>query len=281
MFTHFKPITLAVSLLTALTTAYCIPINSGSTIHTKTFPSPSSTVYPSTVPTTSGTVRPSSVPTTSSSVPYGVMIQQCTQPGVIALTFDDGPFTYTPALLDMLAEFGAHATFFVNGEGTNFKYADYAAVMARIVDEGHQIGSHTFSHAHLTWISPDAVTEEMTTLESTFQTNIGRIPTYMRPPFLEVDDSVLSTLTDLGYHVIGTDLDTKDYANNNPSSIHNSVEHFRQGLDAGGSIVLAHDVHEQTVEVLAREMLTMVQERGLTAVPVGECLGDPEGSWYK
>lgn len=103
----------------------------------------------------------------------------------------------------------------------------------------------------------------MTTLEAVFQSNIGRIPTYMRPPYLEVDDSVLSTMTGLGYHVIGTDLDTKDYENNSPASIHTSVENFRQGLDAGGSIVLAHDVKEQTVEVLAREMLNMVQERGL------------------
>ncbi|PLN86316.1 glycoside hydrolase/deacetylase [Aspergillus taichungensis] len=289
MFTHFQPITLAVSLLTTLTTlttAYCVPVKSSSSssssvIHHKTFPTPSSTVRPNTIPTSGGTVRPSSVPTSSSTVPYGTVIQQCTQPGVIALTFDDGPFTYTPALLDILSEFNAHATFFVNGQGENFVYPEYSAVVSRIVEGGHQIGSHTFSHPHLTLISPDAVAKEMTTLESAFQTNIGRIPTYMRPPFLEVDDSVMSILTDLGYHVIGTDLDTKDYQNNDPTSIQNSVENFRQGLDAGGSIVLAHDTKQQTVEVLAREMLTMIQERGLVAVPVGECLGDPEGAWYK
>ena len=132
MFTHFKPITLVVSLLTTLTAASCIPIN------------PSDTVRPSTTPTPSGTARPSPVPTSSSTVPYGVMIQQCTQPGVIALTFDDGPYIYTPTLLDILSEYNAHATFFVNGEGPNFEYPDYSAVINRIVDEGHQIGSHTY-----------------------------------------------------------------------------------------------------------------------------------------
>lgn len=52
--------------------------------------------------------------TKSGNVPYGTPILSCTQKGVIALTFDDGPAQYTEALLDLLDSYGAKATFFIS-----------------------------------------------------------------------------------------------------------------------------------------------------------------------
>jgi peptidoglycan/xylan/chitin deacetylase (PgdA/CDA1 family) len=48
--------------------------------------------------------------------PVGVIINDCTTPGTVALTFDDGPFIYTESVLNQLAAAGAKATFFVNGQ---------------------------------------------------------------------------------------------------------------------------------------------------------------------
>lgn len=139
----------------------------------------------------------------------------------------------------------------------------------------------------------------MTQLEDALKQIIGVAPRYMRAPYFAVNDLVLGVMTDLGYHVIDASIDTKDYANDDPSLIGNSINNFKDGLNAGGNIVLAHDVHEQTVRALTPAMLDEIKSRGLTgmfhsshrlyfgnlltalAVTVGECLGDAKDLWYK
>lgn len=63
--------------------------------------------------------------------------------GNVYLTFDDGPSANTSSILDTLAQHGVKATFFVTGE---VEGEASAALMRRIVDEGHTIGIHTYSH---------------------------------------------------------------------------------------------------------------------------------------
>lgn len=75
-------------------------------------------------------------------VPVGSIITQCTKPGVIALTFDDGPYAFTTEALNTLNAAGFKATFFMNGQNWASIY-DYQSVVQRIYNEGHQIGSHT------------------------------------------------------------------------------------------------------------------------------------------
>lgn len=67
---------------------------------------------------------------------------ECTNPGVIAVTFDDGPYAFTDTVLDLFGEAGMKATFFLNGDNWASIY-DYKDTVQRAVDEGHQIGSHT------------------------------------------------------------------------------------------------------------------------------------------
>ena len=89
--------------------------------------------------------RAFAVPTISarqSSVPYGSVIYSCTQPGVVALTFDDGPFVYTEELLDSLAANGQKATFFINGQNWD-NINNHVSTIQRMVADGHQVGSHT------------------------------------------------------------------------------------------------------------------------------------------
>lgn len=109
----------------------------------------------------------------------------------------------------------------------------------------------------------NSIVKQMMGLETLFLQILGKIPTYMRAPFLEVDRLVLSTMAELGYHVIGASIDTKDYENDRADLIHLSLEKFRSGIDAGGSIVLSHDIHYQTVEFLTQAILDDVRRRGL------------------
>lgn len=78
----------------------------------------------------------------ASNVPFGALINQCVVPGTAALTFDDGPFSYTSDLLEILSAYGAPATFFLNGNCLGDVYYN-SDIVERIVNEGHQLGSHT------------------------------------------------------------------------------------------------------------------------------------------
>ncbi|EAW10444.1 chitin deacetylase [Aspergillus clavatus NRRL 1] len=220
------------------------------------------------------------VGTRGSFVPFGALIDRCTVSGTVALTFDDGPYIFTPDLLELLSEYGARSTFFLNGQNLGSLYGD-AAVVQRILEEGHQVGSHTWGHPYLTSLDYNAIVAQMTQLEAAFISVLGFYPTYMRPPYFAYNELVLSAMGDLGYHVIMASIDTKDYENDHPDLIFRSFEKFRNELNAGGSIVLAHDVHEQTVTTLTRAMLEEIRARGLQTVTVGQCLGDPKEYWYR
>ncbi|KAG7105509.1 peptidoglycan-N-acetylglucosamine deacetylase like protein [Verticillium longisporum] len=228
----------------------------------------------------SSAISPVPTPTNGpgSSVPVGAAISSCTVPGTFALTFDDGPFSFTDHVLDLLKAAGVKATFFVNGQNWG-DINDYRPTVERILAEGHQLGSHTNRHPDLTTQSDAEIIEDMTTLENTLISLVGRFPTYMRPPFFAYNDDTLSILGALGYHVIDADLDTNDWRYNNLGN-ETAVGIFQQGLAAGGTIALAHDVHQNTAEVLVPEFLRILATTNLTAVPVGQCLGDPEENWY-
>lgn len=78
----------------------------------------------------------------ASPVPFGHILDHCTVPGTVALTFDDGPYMFTAGLLDVLAANDAPCTFFLNGGGLGGIY-QYPDVVHRIWAEGHQLASHT------------------------------------------------------------------------------------------------------------------------------------------
>lgn len=75
-------------------------------------------------------------------LPTGAVLNQCSVPGTVALTFDDGPYIYTPQLLDTLSAHHAVATFFLNGMNKG-SMAAFPDLVRRTLAEGHQLGSHT------------------------------------------------------------------------------------------------------------------------------------------
>ncbi|GAQ45324.1 polysaccharide deacetylase [Aspergillus niger] len=192
-----------------------------------------------------------------------------------ALAFDDGPYAYTQELLDILDKYDAKATFFVNGRNRG-NIEDYAPLLQREIEAGHQIG---WDHKlRLDEASEADIRGEMEKLDDKLCDLVQRSPTYMRPPYLAYDDNVLDILQD--YHVIVTDLIVGDTEEN--ATAKGAFKRFSNGVDEKRSILLAHDPVERTVENLTEMMLQLLQEYGLKAVTVGECLGgdDPE-SWYR
>ncbi|TGZ78918.1 glycoside hydrolase/deacetylase [Ascodesmis nigricans] len=249
--------------------------------------SPSASI--SATPSSVGPYVPPTQRPTPGSVPYGSYIYTCNEPGVAAITYDDGPFAYTADLLDILASYNVKATFFVNAITWNGRIDDEAmpwpAIVRRMIAEGHQIGSHTYSHANLAEVDEPEVVRQMVDLETAFVKLIGRIPTYMRPPYLACDTECIKIMKLLGYHIIDTDLDTKDWDHNTPQTNYLAKERVTDALEAAEDdasfIVLNHDVHETTVHSLTPFMIEQFMLKGYRFVTVGECLGDPEANWYR
>ncbi|KAM0256113.1 hypothetical protein ACHAQJ_005200 [Trichoderma viride] len=225
-------------------------------------------------------------------VPYASTITQCSNPGHVALTFDDGPYEYTSRLLDVLEEYSVKATFFIAGNNRGKGRIDdestlWPAVLRRMRDNGHQLASHTWTHRNLNQVSMEVQKTEMIYNEMAFRNLFGVVPTYMRPPFLEcsLKTGCIETMEKLGYHIISTNLDTKDYENDDAALIQNSKDRFSsmQSTDESSHdyIVLSHDVHYQTVVNLTKYMVELSRGRGYKLVTVGECLGDPSENWYR
>ena len=106
------------------------------------------------------TAPPAPSPTGSPPDTDGV---DCGQAQCVALTFDDGPVQGTAELLDVLAEKGAKATFFVVGSNA----AAQPDLLARMVEEGHVVGNHTEDHPDLTKLDSSAVRSEIEQVNDT------------------------------------------------------------------------------------------------------------------
>lgn len=204
--------------------------------------------------------------------PAGTIISQCNRPGIIALTFDDGPGPDMDKLIDTLDAAGAKATFFVTGTlyGCIHARADF---IKKAVKSGHQIGSHTWTHPDLTKLTEEQVIAEMTKLEGAFATILdGKKPTYMRPPYLSVNDSVAATMKKLGYRIIQCDVDSQDWNNLTPEQ---SMERIKAaGVVGNGHIPLMHETVKTTPAGLAPLVIQWAKENNLEMVTVAECLGD-------
>lgn len=112
------------------------------------------------------------------SVTYTDDIYDCVQSNVVALTYDDGPYLYTAQLLDTLKSYGFTATFFVtgnnNGKGEIDTTAPYPDLIQRMVAEGHQVASHTWSHYSLSNSSSALRISQMVKNEMAFNNIIGK-----------------------------------------------------------------------------------------------------------
>ncbi|KAI1854000.1 hypothetical protein JX265_003677 [Neoarthrinium moseri] len=217
-------------------------------------------------------------------VPYNADITACNVPGTVALTYDDGPGPYTEELLQILESNNVKATFFINGNNGQGPITDngFARVIKKAYDDGHQIASHTWSHADLAHLSTEERTREMTQLEDALESIIGVIPTYMRPPYTSCEADCMQDMDDLGYHVANYNIDTRDWAGdyNFAREVYSSALSSSSPSSAG-FIELTHDIHAETVHTFTQFMIDEAREHGYKLVTLGECLGDPVSNWYR
>ena len=193
----------------------------------------------------------------------------------VAITFDDGPDPdWTPKILDILKAANVKAAFFLVGVNAE----RYPGLVRRIVNEGHEIGNHTYYHPNLALAWPEHIRLELNATQLLLETITGRATTLFRPPYAaDTQPSQVSELTplqiaqDLNYLVVLENIDPQDWAKPGADIILQRVKQQRRD----GSIILLHDAggdRSQTVAALPK-ILDWLQTRGDTIVPLSTLLG--------
>lgn len=184
---------------------------------------------------------------------------------VIALTIDDGPHSrVTPEILAILKEKQVRATFFVLG--VNVEHTP--EILAQEVADGHEIGTHTYSHPSLSKLSPKKVIEEFDKAENAILP-IAPKPTLFRPPGGIYNSQILETARQRGYTVILWSIDPQDW---NCPPKEKVIDEVLSNIKPG-SIILLHDGQYPlpTPKALGA-IIDGLRERGYTFVTVSELL---------
>ena len=205
-------------------------------------------------------------------------------PGLVALTFDDGPDRrWTPRILDILRAKKAPATFFVIGENME-RYPD---LVQREVREGHTVGNHTWTHPNVAE-TPQAQTEiELSATQRLFETLTTRSMRLFRPPFFgDAEPSTPREVAPLllaqgqGYLTAGLRIDPDDWKKPDPDHIvSETLNRLSQSGPRAGQVVLLHDSggdRSRTVQALPR-LIDALRAQGYTLVSLDQLAGMTRG----
>lgn len=204
----------------------------------------------------------------SAELPIGVYRNHENASGKIALTFDDGPHPkYTSQILDILEQYGVRATFFVVGENVSY----YPEAAREIVQRGHEIGNHTYTHPRAVRMSTQDLRRELKACEDVIQSVTDSSPKLFRPPEGSWNMKVLEIAREMDYPIILWDVDTLDWAHTPAAQITSYVLENTKG----GNIILMHDYQSggcETMQAL-KMFIPELLSRGFSFVTVSELLG--------
>lgn len=175
----------------------------------------------------------------------------------IVLTFDDGPHPrYTDEILAILKKYNARAFFFDVGKNlgavnqSDVKLSSNSNVSRRVLEAGHLLANHSYSHPDLTKLSPAERSKEIASTSLLLEKLTGAKTTLFRPPYGAKNATVLKEVEALGMKSILWTLDSMDWADPIPESVAQRV--LAQVNAAKKGILLMHDIHKQSVVALPR-----------------------------
>ena len=182
----------------------------------------------------------------------------------LAISFDCAwGVEYTDKLLDIMQKNGVRCTFFAV-EFWVEKYPEYAA---KIVDSGHELGTHSRTHPYMSKLSKAQIQSELTTSASAIERVTGQKPSLFRAPYGDYNNTLIDTATELGLYTIQWDVDSLDWKNLSATEIALRVINGAKN----GSIILCHNNGLHTAEALPMIFSTL-KNKGYTFVPIGELI---------
>ncbi len=171
------------------------------------------------------------------------------KPKMIVLTFDDGPDSnYTPQILDILAQENVKATFFVVGS----QVAESPDLLARIWNEGHEIGNHTFTHPDLRFVGEQRTLVEINSTQRAIESITGHTTPLFRPPYaIDVEPRTGDDLKPIliaskrNFISVGEQIDPEDWnltktGKNGETGADRIVSQVMEEKDKG-NVILLHD----------------------------------------
>lgn len=176
----------------------------------------------------------------------------------VALTFDDGPSgKYTRTLLDGLYDRGVQATFLLCG----YRMKDYPDLTQRILDEGHEIGYHGFTHKNMKQMSRREIAKELEDSQALLPE--GCRPVFLRPPGGCCSDAVRQVAQVRNLAILNWSVDPRDWATHDTASIEKTV--LKNVKD--GDIVLLHDMSDSSVQA-ALDIVDVLLEKDYEIITV-------------
>lgn len=188
----------------------------------------------------------------------------------VALTFDDGPDEkFTPLVLDELKKAGVKATFFVVGN----RIEANPDIFQRIVNEGHAVANHSYSHPNFLKLSDEDFRNEINATDKLIQNYIGYRPSLMRPPYGGVTENQINWLASMEKKIVNWNVDSLDWKGLNADEVYANI----MDTAKNGSIVLQHSAGGDgedltgTVEALGR-VIAKLKEKNMELVTVPDLI---------
>ena len=182
----------------------------------------------------------------------------------IAISFDCAwGVEYTDRILEELDRHSVQCTWFAV-EFWVEKYPEYAK---KVVERGHELGTHSKTHPYMSKLTVGQVRDELTSSADAIERATGRRPTLFRAPYGDYNNDLIDTASQLGLYTIQWDVDSLDWKNLSATEI---ALRIINGVKAG-SIILCHNNGLHTAEALPMIFSTL-QNRGYQFVPIGELI---------
>jgi peptidoglycan/xylan/chitin deacetylase (PgdA/CDA1 family) len=186
--------------------------------------------------------------------------------GEVVLTFDDGPIPpYTTRILDMLAAECVRATYFIVGEMAK----EYPALVRRIADAGHTVGTHSMNHPHrfraLSVERGNAQIDNGIAATAAALGDAGKVAPFFRFPGFGHTPAAHQHAAEQGLMVWGADFPADDWTKISAREVARRALHRLEAKGKG--ILLLHDIHQRTVDALPI-ILAELKARGFRIVHI-------------
>lgn len=177
---------------------------------------------------------------------------------LIALTFDDGPSYNTKYLLEQLKTRDVRVTFFVLGSRVN----EFQDTIKQAYEEGHQIGSHTYNHKNLFYLTDEEIKNEIEKTNEAINDVIGVKPSVIRVPYGNINTKIKNIAN--MYHILWN-VDTLDWKYKNTNTVYKKI--IKNAKD--GNIILLHDIFKTSVNA-AIKAIDELKKQGYEFVTIEE-----------
>ena len=182
----------------------------------------------------------------------------------VAISFDCAwGVDYTDKLLDYMQKNDVRCTFFAVQFWVE-KYPDY---VKKIVDAGHEIGTHSRTHPYMSKLSKAQIQDELTTSSQAIEKITGKKVNLFRPPYGDYNNTLVDACNEMGLYPIQWDVDSLDWKNLSAQEIALRIVNGAKN----GSIILCHNNGLHTAEALPMIFSTL-KNRGFTFVPISELI---------